>query len=237
MKQHWQYLKYVLRHKWYVFLYCLEYGLVWRGIKHDWSKFLPSEWFPYVAYFYGKKVPHPTTQVVSKGEFQPLMLTPDKVQASFDRAWNHHQKANSHHWQYWLLSPDKARPNFWYQSHDGGMTHTTISNDKGQDAAIVYDEQVTWFDPPFELQEQLRRDLYNTPVPLEMPDADRKEMLADWRGAGRALGKPDTWAWYEAEKRDSIFLHPKTREWVEAELLKLKHRHEIKEWRLKTGQF
>jgi len=70
-----------------------------------------------------------------------------------------------------------------------------------------------------------------------MPDADRKEMLADWRGAGRALGKPDTWAWYEAEKRDSIFLHPKTREWVEAELLKLKHRHEIKEWRLKTGQF
>jgi hypothetical protein len=25
-------------------------------------------------------------------------------------------------------------------------------------------------------------------------------MVADWQGAGRALGKPDTRAWYEANK-------------------------------------
>lgn len=38
-----------------------------------------------------------------------------------------------------------------------------------------------------------------------MPDKFRKEMLADWRGAGRAQGKPDVQAWYLANK-DRILL-------------------------------
>jgi hypothetical protein len=53
---------------------------------------------------------------------------------------------------------------------------------------------------------------------LEMPDRYRREMLADWRGAGRAIsGKDDTAAWY-VKKRDEIILHPKTREWIEHQL-------------------
>ncbi|MBZ0293912.1 MAG: DUF5662 family protein [Anaerolineae bacterium] len=44
MKKHWQYLKYVFRHKWYVFWSCVEYGLFWRGLVHDLSKFTPEEW-------------------------------------------------------------------------------------------------------------------------------------------------------------------------------------------------
>lgn len=43
------------------------------------------------------------------------------------------------------------------------------------------------------------------------------EMLADWRGAGRAQGKPDTVAWYKANK-DRMLLHPATREWIENQL-------------------
>jgi len=52
--KHLAYLRYVLRHKWFVLLACWRAGLYWRGIVHDWHKFLPSEWFPYVEHFHGK---------------------------------------------------------------------------------------------------------------------------------------------------------------------------------------
>lgn len=83
MNKHLQYLKYLLLHKWYVGIECWRRGLYRHAFTHDWTKFLPVEWFPYVNYFYG-----------------------ERDQASFDRAWNHHQKANPHHWQYWLLTMD-----------------------------------------------------------------------------------------------------------------------------------
>lgn len=48
------------------------------------------------------------------------------------------------------------------------------------------------------------------------------EMVADWRGAGHAQGKPDTVAWYRAN-RSKMELHPETRKMVE-ELLGLEVR-------------
>lgn len=56
----------------------------------------------------------------------------------------------------------------------------------------------------------------NTKV-LPMPDRYRREMLADWIGAGRALGKPDTLAWYTSQ-RDNIKVHPQTRVWLDEQL-------------------
>lgn len=226
MRKHWQYLKYVLRHKWFVFLYCLQYGLIWRGIKHDWTKFLPGEWFPYVEYFYGEKVRIPNSWTTGlEGIHQPRMEQPEHVKQAFDRAWNYHQKRNSHHWQYWLLSPDKSRPNFWVQSHDGGMTELILARHDGKPAALVWHATIDWWKVDHDIEKQLEGDLRNTPVPLHMPMADRKEMLADWRGAGRALGKPKVWEWYEQNK-ENIFLHPDTRLWVEVELAVLKKNHE-----------
>jgi hypothetical protein len=52
---------------------------------------------------------------------------------------------------------------------------------------------------------------------LEIPERYLREMLADWRGAGRALGKPDTAAWY-AVNRENMVLHPRSRAWVESNL-------------------
>ena len=52
---HINYLKYVMRHKWYVFLACMRFKVnLWQAISHDWTKFTPSEWFPYVHTFYKK---------------------------------------------------------------------------------------------------------------------------------------------------------------------------------------
>lgn len=102
MIKHLKYLKYVLRHKWFVFLACLDYGLIWRGIKHDWHKFLPSEWFPYVNFFYGK-TGKPIQRRDSTGYYKPT----DTGDAQFDFAWFLHQKRADHHWQWWVLVRDE----------------------------------------------------------------------------------------------------------------------------------
>ena len=68
----------------------------------------------------------------------------------------------------------------------------------------------------------LQYDQGEKPVALPMPDHYRLEMLADWSGAGRAYGNPDTARWYN-ENRECIILHPETRKWVELELLKQTH--------------
>lgn len=53
---------------------------------------------------------------------------------------------------------------------------------------------------------------------LPMPDKYRREMVADWRGAGRAItGKEDALKWY-TERREGISLHKDTRRWLEKEL-------------------
>jgi hypothetical protein len=82
MKAHLQYLWYVLRHKWFVLVAGLKTGApLWRLLIHDWSKFTPAEWTPYVNQFY------------AKGRKQP---------GAFEKAWMHHWHHNAHHWQHWL---------------------------------------------------------------------------------------------------------------------------------------
>lgn len=87
MKKHFQYLWYVLKHKWYVFIECRRRGYPWLGVIHDWSKFRWSEWFPYANHFYG-----PDAEAYKNGQ----------KDEAFDEAWQYHQNRNRHHWQYWL---------------------------------------------------------------------------------------------------------------------------------------
>lgn len=51
---------------------------------------------------------------------------------------------------------------------------------------------------------------------LDMPDKYRREMLADWIGAGKAQGNDDTAGWY-AEKRPFLILHPETEAWLDGQ--------------------
>lgn len=91
MKRHLAYLKYVLRHKWFVFrasLFTPNYSL-WKALTHDMSKFLPDEWFPYARTFYTRD---------GKSRYKP-----DKA---FNLAWLKHQHRNEHHWQHWVLRGD-----------------------------------------------------------------------------------------------------------------------------------
>lgn len=99
---HLRYLRSVLRHKWFVFLACIQWGVpFWSAILHDWDKFLPDEWFAYASYFYG-----------TKGKRRKVDGTYERITGddpAFDRAWLLHQKRNKHHWQFWTLLEDEGR--------------------------------------------------------------------------------------------------------------------------------
>lgn len=162
-----KYLKYVLAHRWYVFLECCKMGIVWRGIVHDLSKLFPSEFFPYAKHFYGKKGSIKRGRD-STGYYKPYETGDPK----FDFAWLLHQKRNRHHWQWWVLVRD---------------------NDDNKGQFRIFD----------------------------MLPVYRKEMLCDWRGAGRAQKTPDTKKWWEKNK-DKLILHPNTRKWLEWEIYNIK---------------
>lgn len=97
IRRHLKYLEYLIKHKWFVFLACLKINpvkLLLVALIHDLSKLLPSEWFPYSNTFYA---PDGSKQYNETPEFAI--------------AWNHHQKRNKHHWQYWLIMWDRGELN------------------------------------------------------------------------------------------------------------------------------
>jgi len=54
-------------------------------------------------------------------------------------------------------------------------------------------------------------------IAMIMPEKYQREMLADWRGAGRAYGNPDTKDWY-LNNRNKMTLNCVTRTWIEQQL-------------------
>ena len=78
-----KYLMLTIKHKFFVFVANYKYGIgvsLWRLIKHDLSKFLPSELPNYGRQFYGD----------SNDPF------------GFMVCWIRHQNRNDHHWEYWI---------------------------------------------------------------------------------------------------------------------------------------
>lgn len=54
--------------------------------------------------------------------------------------------------------------------------------------------------------------------PFKMPKKYMKEMLADWRGAGRAINGFDDTKGFYLKNKDRIILHDETRAWIEKQL-------------------
>lgn len=228
MKAHLQYAWYIIRHKWYVFVECCKLGIPWLGIIHDWTKLTLREWTPYVRFFYGG--PYPTEEQAQIEANKALVLvgvmlhlrTKEEVQRDFDIAWLYHQKRNRHHWQWWLLTTDQ--PGGDWKLGEANIESGLELLHKGasifcETAALQQHLEDMAFTNPANarLINDTKAALNRLPVPLPMPNRYRREMLADWRGAGKALGKPDTKAWYMAHQ-DDIILHPDTRQWIEQQL-------------------
>ena len=169
MDKYIRYFNYVIRHKWYVFVECCKAGIIWQGLNHDLSKFLPDEFIPYAKHFYGGN------NGISRSRDKTGYYKPtDTGDLAFDFAWLLHQKRNRHHWQWWVLPED-----------DGGVKV------------------------------------------LNIPLRYRKEMLCDWRGAGKAQGHgDDIKSWYMGNK-GKMQLHKRTRGWIENQIKVRKNESEV----------
>lgn len=92
---HLRYLRYVVRHKWFVFLECLKLGMLWLGITHDLSRFLPDEWKERARYNFGGKSPRDATG-------HPTAVGSEE----YHLALHMHFQRNKHHWQWWIWNRD-----------------------------------------------------------------------------------------------------------------------------------
>ena len=95
MKRYLNYLKYVMKHKYFVFVAAWKIQpsihLMYRALVHDLSKFKPSEFIPSAKTFYAPDGSKQYNETVE-----------------FNQAWNDHQKRNKHHWQYFMLKMDRG---------------------------------------------------------------------------------------------------------------------------------
>jgi len=94
---YWRYLKYVLRHKWYVLLECKKLNMLWTGIMHDLSKFSIAEWKAYAEWFQSDQ------GFKFNGGFAWECSAHERMKEAFNKAWEHHWKNNPHHWEYWVV--------------------------------------------------------------------------------------------------------------------------------------
>lgn len=102
MKSHLKYLRYILRHKYFVFIECCKLGIPWQGMIHDLSKFSPAEWTAYVHKFFGG--PWPKALEIHGDRRNSISWFQENVDSAFDRAWQHHQDHNPHHWEHWSIT-------------------------------------------------------------------------------------------------------------------------------------
>lgn len=125
LKAHWAYLKYVAKHKKYVYEEGRKLGVGrWQLLKHDLSKLSPSEWSPYVRKFYGHLLTEKhfkqilchldknkdTNRLHERHYSRVRKYSHERINQDFKRAWLHHQNVNPHHWQYWVLLNDFGCP-------------------------------------------------------------------------------------------------------------------------------
>ena len=84
----------VLRHKHRVLINCTKCGMLFRGLKHDLSKFSPAEFFESVLFYQGNRSP----------------IGVCRRERGVSRAWLHHRGRNKHHIEYWLDADCEVTP-------------------------------------------------------------------------------------------------------------------------------
>lgn len=75
----------ITKHRHQVIKHCAKCGILWQGLRHDLSKYSPTEFIPGAKYFIGTRSPN-------EGE---------RNDKGFSVAWMHHQGRNKHHFEYW----------------------------------------------------------------------------------------------------------------------------------------
>lgn len=98
----WHHFRTIQTHRKWVRHYCFMAGIPWRGLKHDLSKYSPTEFFESARYYVGTSSP----------------INEAKKDNGVSSAWQHHKGRNKHHYEYWVDKFD-----------DGGYVHVMPQND------------------------------------------------------------------------------------------------------------
>lgn len=73
----------VHRHK--VIYHCFKCGILWQGLRHDLSKYSPTEFIEGMRYYQGNRSPNEAA----------------REENGYSLAWMHHKGRNKHHFEYW----------------------------------------------------------------------------------------------------------------------------------------
>lgn len=97
-----KYLFKILRHKYYVLKIGLKFKVsLWRLIKHDWTKFLPCEFFSYYNYYYKNNLGTSTLTIKNSNI---SLINYDYNKIKYDLAFLHHKNLNDHHFEHYILN-------------------------------------------------------------------------------------------------------------------------------------
>ena len=94
----------ITKHRHVVIKHCRKAGILWQGLRHDLSKYSPSEFIPGAKYFQGDRSPNEE----------------ERRLYGYSKAWMHHKGRNRHHFEYWtdydpktkLMEPVKMPPRY-----------------------------------------------------------------------------------------------------------------------------
>lgn len=76
----------ITRHRHQVIKHCYRCGILWQGLRHDLSKYTPTEFLEGIRYYRPDKSPNVGARETN----------------GYSRAWLHHQGRNRHHFEYWV---------------------------------------------------------------------------------------------------------------------------------------
>ena len=77
--------KTITKHRHKVIRNCFKAGIFWQGLRHDLSKYSPTEFIPGAKFYLGTRSPNEKEREVY----------------GYSMAWMHHKGRNKHHWEYW----------------------------------------------------------------------------------------------------------------------------------------
>ncbi len=80
-----KHIKTTLKHRHTVMRHCAKCGILWQGLRHDLSKYSPTELLPSIKYYQGDRSPNEA----------------ERRDKGYSEAWMHHKGRNRHHFEYW----------------------------------------------------------------------------------------------------------------------------------------
>lgn len=85
----------ITKHRHRVIAHCRRAGIFWQGLRHDLSKYSPTEFIPGAKYYAGTHSPNEN----------------ERALFGYSKAWLHHKGRNRHHFEYWQDAiPKEQKP-------------------------------------------------------------------------------------------------------------------------------